>query len=269
MTRSRSGLWALALVVGVGGCVRRNGTPPPETWVELAGHRAPARPWVMVDDLCAVDPALFTGEQQAMTTLLAEWLGRTSAAVDGAWDDEHVALYERGVEVLPPALEMQKAALARTETAGCAFEGLGPAKELNAQARRRVTDAEAALPAIRARLALAKWKDARPAADAAARQERCPKKPKPGAPVVYFAAEDEAARLEWRFCDGALVYATPGNAPAFEPAPAPRPPKKAPDGKKWLEAAAAYPAEQVSRAPKLPRKRLARNAGDPEPDEAP
>jgi hypothetical protein len=223
----------------------------------------------MVDDLCAIDPALFKREQDAMTALLAEWLGRTSAAVDGAWDDEHLALYEEGVKVLPPALEMQQVALARAETAGCTFEGLGPARELNAQARRRVLDAEASLPVIRARLALAKWKEDRPLAQARAREERCPKKPKPGPPVVYFAAEDEAARLEWYFCDGALVYATPGNPPAFEPPSSPRPPKKAPDGRRWLEAASAYPGDQVSRAPRLPRKRLARNEGDPEPAEAP
>ena len=46
------------------------------------------RAWGTVDDLCLVNQQQFTDEQAAMTSTLAQWLGQTSATVDGAWDDE-------------------------------------------------------------------------------------------------------------------------------------------------------------------------------------
>ncbi len=262
---------AVLLAAGVGGCARRNVTPPPEAFVSLGGKQAPYRAWARVDDLCAVDPQQFRSEQDAMTALLAEWLGQTSAPADGAWDDEHLALLEEGARQLPAALSVQQAALAKTETVGCTFEGLGPAKELNGQARRRVADADALVPQIKARLALAKWKAERPQAHGAARTQRCPPKPPKASapPVVFFAAEDEAARLEWHFCDGSLVFATPGNEPAWEAPPAVKKPKKLPDPKRWLEAAAAFPGEDISRAPKLPRKVIKRADDAPEPGDEP
>lgn len=261
----------MLLAVGVGGCAKRSVTPPPEAFVTLGGQRAPYRAWAQVSDFCAIEPAQFKGEQEAMTALLAAWLGQTSANADGAWDDEHLALLEDGARQLPAALEVQRAALAKTETAGCPLEGLGPAKELNAQARRRVADAEQLVPQVKARLALAKWKAARPQAQAAAQAEHCAAKPRAGAPPVpYFAAEDEAARLEWLFCDGALVAATPGNPPAVATLPpAPKKAKKQPDPKAWLDAAAAFPPERISRAPKLPRKVTRRVEESPEPTEEP
>lgn len=266
-----AGAAVLLVAVGVGGCAKRRVTPPPEAFVTLGGKRAPYRAWAQVSDFCAIEPEPFKREQDAMTALLADWLGQTSANADGAWDDEHLALLEDGVRQLPPALAVQQAALAKTESEGCRIEGLGPAKELNAQARRRVADAEQLVPQVKARLALAKWKAERPQAQAAAQAQHCAAKPKAGAPPVpYFAAEDETARLEWRFCDGALVVATPGNPPAVATLPpAPKKAKKQPDPKAWLDAAAAFPAERISRAPKLPRKVTRRVETSPEPADEP
>jgi hypothetical protein len=243
------------LALGVGGCVQRITQLPGEAFVELSGRRAPFRDWSGVRDLCLVDEQVFTGEQQAMTALLAQWLGQTSANADGAWDDEHLALLESGVTQLPRALELQQAALDRAGKAACPFSGLGPAQELNAQAQRRVADAPWLLEQVRARLALARWKEQRPAAEAAAKEATCLTKAKPPAPLLYFAAEDETARLEWLFCDGAKVVASPGNPPAWRPSPTAKPAKKAPDPKLWLDVAAQYPPGSVSRAPKLPKKK--------------
>jgi hypothetical protein len=272
MKRSAMAGLAAVVVAGVGGCAKRSVTPPPEAFVTLGAKTAPYRAWAQVDDLCAIDPEQFKREQDAMTALLADWLGQTSAAADGAWDDEHLALLEAGVRQLPAALAVQQAALAKTETAGCRFEGLGPARELNAQGRRRVADAEQLVPQVKARLGLAKWKAERPGAQEAARAQRCgAAKPKAGAPpLVYFAAEDEAARLEWHFCDGAVVAASPGNPPALATppqatAPAPKKAKKGAEPKAWLDAAATWPAGEVSRAPKLPRRVTRRDDAAPEP----
>lgn len=271
MKRSAVAGLAAVVVVGVGGCAKRNVTPPPEAFVTLGGKTAPYRAWAQVDDLCAVDAEQFRREQDAMTALLADWLGQTSAAADGAWDEEHLALLEAGARQLPSALAVQQAALAKLDTAGCRIEGLGPAKELNAQGLRRVAAAEQLVPQVKARLALAKWKAERPQAQEAARAQRCAAKPKAGAPpVVFFAAEDEAARLEWLFCDGAVVAASPGNPPALTtPAPVPKKAKKPAEPKAWLDAAASYPAAEVSRAPKLPRRVTRRDDAAPEPADEP
>ena len=255
------------VAVGVGGCAKRVAQLPAEGFVTLVGHKAPYRAWGKVDDLCAVDPKVFTDEQQAMSALLADWLGQTSAPADGAWDDEHVALLEEGVRVLPVALELQDASLQKASSVGCGFTGLGPAKELNAQGRRRLAEAPGMVVQIKARLALAKWKEARPAAQQSAKENNCLTKMKPPAPILYFAAEDENARLEWLFCDGSKVFATPGNPPAWEVDPAAKKPKKDPDPKLWLDIAAKYPPENVSRAPKLPKKKLQRDDGAPEPED--
>ena len=262
----RFALMVLSVVaVGVGGCVKRVPQVPPEAFVTVGGKTASYRAWARVDDLCAVDAKRFTDEQQGLTVLLADWLGQTSAPADGAWDDEHLALLEEGARQLQPVLELQEASLQKS--AGCGFAGLGPAKELNAQGRRRVEEAPALVVQIKARLALAKWKEGRPGAQQSAKENACNTKMKPPAPILYFAAEDETARLEWLFCDGSKVVATPGNPPAWELDPAAKKPKKAPDPKVWLDLAAKYPPENVSRAPKLPKKKLQRDDGAPEPED--
>ena len=258
--------WLLTCsAVLVVGCVKRVPTIPPETLVNLGGKSAPSRDWARVEGLCDVDRARFADEQQAMTALLAEWLGQTSAAADGAWDDEHLALLEAGLTVLPTPMAHQRDALAAAK--GCGFEGLGSAVELNAQALRRLDEGPWLAEQVKARLALTKWKDARPQLEQAAKQQHCLKASKP--PVLYFAAEDEKAVLEWAFCDGSKVVASPGNPPAWQPDPAAKKPKKEPDPKPWLDAAAKYPGENVSRAPKLPKKRVTKSDDAPEPEDVP
>lgn len=260
---------ALATVCAavVVGCVKQVIRPPTEAFVSLGGKKAPYRAWGRVSDLCAVDPQQFTGEQQALTALLAEWLGQTSAPADGAWDDEHLALLEEGARVLPPALELQKESLEKASQVGCHFEGLWSPGELNAQARRRVDEAPWLIVQVKARLALARWKEARPAQQQAARETSCSQKMKPPAPILYFAAEDETAKLEWFFCDGSRVVASPGNPPTWIVDPTAKKLKKEPDPKVWLDVAAKFPGENVSRAPKVPKKRPTRDDGAAEPDD--
>lgn len=259
--------WILTCsAVLVVGCAKRVPTIPPETLVTVGNKSAPAREWASVEGLCDVDRVKFGDEQQVMTQLLADWLGQTSAEADGAWDDEHLALLEEGLKALATPMIWQRDALAKAKA--CGFEGLGSATELNAQALRRLEEGRWLAEQVRARLALAKWKEARPAQEQAARQQHCVQKAKPP-PVLYFAAEDERAVLEWAFCDGSKVVASPGNPPAWQPAPAAKKPKKEPDPKLWLDAAAKYPGESVSRAPKLPRKKVSKNDDSPEPEDLP
>ena len=255
------------VAVGVGGCAKRVPPTPTDAFVTLGGKQVLYRSWAQVDDLCAINPHQFTDEQLALTAVLADWLGQTSAPADGAWDDEHLALLEEGTKGLPPALAAQQRSLAAAASARCEFAGLGPARELNEQALRRVAEAPELIDMVRARLALAKWKDARPLAQQQAKETQCSTKLAPPEPILYFAAEDEKARLEWLFCDGSMVVASPGNPPAWSPNPTAKKTKVEPEPKVWLEIASRYPPESVSRAPKLPRKKRPVRNEAPEPED--
>jgi hypothetical protein len=253
----------LCSAVVVVGCTKRVPRTPPEAFLTLGGKKVMYRAWGTVDDLCLVNQQQFTDEQAALTSTLAQWLGQTSATVDGAWDDEHLALLEEGVRELARPLDVQKTALEQAKV--CRFEGLASAAELNAQAIRRIEEAPEFIEQVKARLALAKWKEARPTQEASAKDSQCRTKAKPPAPILYFAAEDEHANIEWLFCDGSKVIASPGNPPAWRADPNAKKTKKEPDPKLWLDVVANYPPEQVSRAPKLKRKKTKRENSDEEP----
>lgn len=253
----------LCSAVVVVGCVKRVPRTPPEASFTLGGKKVTYRAWGTVDDLCNVNKHQFTDEQSAMTSALAEWLGQTSASIDGAWDDEHIALLEEGVRELAKPLDLQKTSLEQARV--CQFEGLGSAAELNAQAIRRVEEGPEFITEVKARLALAKWKAGRPGHEASAKDNHCHTKAKPPAPILYFAAEDEHSNIEWLFCDGSKVMASPGNPPAWHADPNAKKTKKEPDPKLWLDVAAKFPHDQVSRAPKLKHKKLKRENSDDEP----
>lgn len=260
----RAGVLGVVLLFGVLGCAKRVLRPPPEAFVDLAGKKASYRQWARAEELCRQDGALFKADLESMNQLLAVYLERTSAGLTGAWGDEHIAILEDSQVLLPPALDLESASIDAAEKAGCPFDGLAQAKELNAMARKRLEQAPDLLKVAKARAALATWKEAHPALLQAARDQRCAAAAKQ--PVLFHAFEDEASRLEWLFCDGAKVVATPGNPPAFEAPPptVPAPPPKGGKPKKpvkpklaapevYVEAAQAYPAGDVARAPKIPR----------------
>jgi hypothetical protein len=267
----RSGLVLLLLVSS--GCVKRIVQAPPEAFVTLGGQRATYRDFSSIPDLCFLDPKVVYGDVESMAALLANFLGQTSAGPDGMWADEHVALLEEAQKALPVALDLQQRGLVQAAKASCTFQGLTRAKELNEMARRRLAEAPGLLEVVKAKKALAAWRDGLPASQQAAKDKACAPaakgtRPPPG-PVVYAAFEDEKNRAEWLFCDGSKVAASPGNPPAYEapPAdPAAKKPKKAPDAKAYLEAQAKFPASDVSRAPRLPVKRTARRDDAPEPE---
>ncbi|MDX2013359.1 MAG: hypothetical protein SFW67_24395 [Myxococcaceae bacterium] len=263
----------VAVLVVSSGCVKRIVQAPPEAFVTLGGQRATYRDYSSIPDLCFLDPKVVHGDFDSMGALLVNFLGQTSAGPDGMWAEEHVALLEQAQQVLPVALDLEQRGLAQAAKASCTFQGLTRAKELNEMARRRLAEAPGLLEVVKAKKALAAWKEALPASQQAEKDKRCaapPKGVKPAvSPVVYAAFEDEKNRAEWLFCDGAKVAASPGNPPAFEPPPADptaKKPKKTPDAKAYLEAQAKFPPAEVSRAPKLPVKRTARRDDAPEPE---
>ncbi|MBL8917929.1 MAG: hypothetical protein JNJ54_03640 [Myxococcaceae bacterium] len=259
-----------SLLIANAACVKLVVKTPTEAYVSLAGQRATYRDWSRVADLCTVDKKIVEGDFESMNALLANFLGQTSAGADGAWADEHVALLEEGQRVLPVALDLQARGVKLASTAGCRFDGLTRTQELTDLAKKRLAEAPALLETVKAKKALAAWRDALPASHQSAKEKSCvaPAKGKaPAAPVVFAAFEDEKGRTEWLFCDGAKVAASPGSPPAFEAAPADptKKPKKAPDPKAYLEAQTKYPAAEVSRAPRLSVKKPAKDDA-PEPD---
>ncbi|MBL8938899.1 MAG: hypothetical protein JNM69_30335 [Archangium sp.] len=262
-----------ALFVSSTACVKRVVTVPPEAYVTLGGQRASYRDWSRVGDLCAIDPKLVQQDFESMSMLLANFLGQTSAGPDGVWAEEHIALLEEAQRTLPVALDLQKRGVHQASKAGCRFEGLTRTEELTDQGRKRIAEAPELLEVVKAKKALAAWKDGLPAAQQAAKEKACAPAAKgqkaAAGPVLFAAFEDEKGRAEWLFCDGAKVAATPGNVPAYEAAPvdaSAKKPKKAADPKAYLDAQAKFPSADVSRAPKLPVKKVAKKDDAPEPE---
>lgn len=251
-------------------CVKRIVTVPPEAYVTVGGLKASYRDWGRVSELCFVDPKLVQGDFESMNGLLANLLGQTSAGPDGSWADEHIALLEEAVRVLPVALDLQKRGINHASKAGCRFDGLTRALEFTDMGRKRLAEAPALLEIVKAKKALAAWKRDLPDSHASAKEKGCvaPAKGKPVIPVVYAAFEDEKGHAEWLFCDGAKVAASPGSVPAYEApaADAGKKPKKPADPKAYLEAQAKFPSESVSRAPRLPVKAAPKRDDAPEPD---
>lgn len=251
-------------------CLKLVVKTPTEAYVSLAGLRATYRDWSRVADLCTVDKKIVEGDFESLNALLANFLGQTSAGPDGSWADEHVALLEEGQRVLPVALDLQGRGVKLASTAGCRFDGLTRTQELTDLAKKRLADAPELLEAVKAKKALAAWRDGLPSAHQAARERSCaaPVKGKPApAPTVFAAFEDEKGRTEWLFCDGAKVAASPGSLPTYEAAPADpaKKAKKAPEAKAYLDAQAKFPAADVSRAPRLATKKVKRDDA-PEPE---
>lgn len=264
---------ALCALILSSACVKRVVTAPPEAFVTLGGARASYRDWSRVAELCAIDPKIVQQDFETMSALLANFLGQTSAGPDGVWADEHVALLEEAQRVLPVALDMQKRGLNKASKAGCRFEGLTRTLELTDLGRKRLAEAPEVLLIVKAKKALAAWKDGRTATQQAASEKSCAPPAKgqraPAGPVLFAAFEDEKGRTEWLFCDGSKVAASPGNLPAFEPPavdPAAKKPKKAPEPKAYLEAQSKFPAAEISRAPRLPMKKVVKADDAPEPE---
>ncbi len=271
MTPNRALLMAVVLITT--GCAKRVVTVPTEATMSLGGLKATYRDWSRVMDLCMVEPGTVQGDFDSMKALLANFLGQTAAGAEGSWADEHVALLEEGQRVLPTPLALQKKSIDQVRKAGCKFGGLTQIEELTDQSTRRLAEAPALLEIVRAKKAIAAWRDALPVARESAKEKACaapPKGQRPAAgPVLFAAFEDEKGHTEWLFCDGAKVAASPGNVPAFEAAPvdpAVKKPKKAPDPKVYLDAQAKFPSAEVSRAPRLPAKKAAKRDDAPEPE---
>jgi hypothetical protein len=258
-------VFGIVVAVGAVGCAKRLVRPPTEAYVELAGKKASYRQWAKAEDLCLQDPKLFQGDLDSMNQLLAVFLEKTSAGLDGAWGDEQIGVLEDGTVLLPQPLALEAASIEAAERSQCPWTGLAQAKELNTLAKKRLEQAPDLLKVAKARRALADWKAAHPALEQRSREQRCAAPSKQ--PVLFHAFEDEASRLEWRFCDGSKVVATPGQLPAYEPPPPPapepstakgktkatKPPPKLPAPQVYLDLASKFPSGDVLRAPKVPK----------------
>lgn len=244
----------VASVVLVVGCGKKRVVPTGEKKVTLAGKTATQHDWGKVNP-CEVEPKVVIGDLDSLYAMANEYVGQTSAGVDGVWSAEQIALLEEGVVVLPPAIDAVDKLGAALQKGGCRFtkelgfaEPLKKASELGEQARKRVAEAPAIAEGLAIKAALKAWKDKQPEARTGAKAEWCPPKLKPGAPVdIYYASEDETGLTEWLFCDDCRVFATASTPPAFE---APAAMKKKPKDKPYLENASKYPASDIQRAPK-------------------
>ncbi len=247
-----------AAVLLVVGCGKKSVAPTSEKKVTLAAKTATTHDWSKSSP-CQAEPKLVLGDLDSTSALLNDYLGQTSAGIEGMWSSEQITLLEEGVVVLPPLLDATEKTTAAISRNGCRFlketgfsEPVKKVIELGEQTRRRIADAPALAEGLALKASLKAWKDKQPEARAGAKTEWCPAKLKPGAPIdIYFAAEDEKGLTEWLFCDDSRVVASPGGAPVFEAAAAM---KKKPKDKPYLLTAASYPASDVQRAPRAAKK---------------
>ncbi|GEM_PF-982864 len=251
-------LFLVAVVVLVVGCGKKAVAPSAEQKVTLAGKTATTHDWVKANP-CEAAPKMVIGDLDSTSALLTEYLGQTSAGVEGVWSSEQITLLEEGVVVLPKLLDNVEKATGAIARNGCRFlketgfaEPIKKVTELGELTRKRIAEAPAIAEGLALKAALKAWKDKQPEARTGAKAEWCPPKLKAGAPVdIYYASEDEAGLTEWLFCDDVRVFASTGAPPAFE---APATMKKKPKDKPYLESAAKYPASDVQRAPKAAAK---------------
>ncbi len=248
---------AVVISVCVVACGPKRVAPAPDKTLTLAGKTATYREWAKVG-VCDSEVAKVKGDVESMNALLLEFLGQTSAGVDGVWSKEQLAMLEDSGATLAPALDAQeqiafKAPKCQYEKADGVLEPAKQAVELTEQARRRLKDAPATVATVKAKLAIKEWKDKQPAAIAEGKSQWCPPKPKAGAqPDIYYAHEDETGKSEWIFCDECRVTSTAGAPPVLiTPTTMDAKAKKKLKEKGYLDAAAKYPASDVSRAPKL------------------
>src|SRR5687768_1550341 len=94
----------VAAVLLVVGCGKKAVAPTGEKKVTLAGKTASYHDWAKANP-CQADVKMVVGDLDSTSALLNEYLGQTSAGVEGMWSSEQITLLEEGVVVLPALLD--------------------------------------------------------------------------------------------------------------------------------------------------------------------
>ena len=249
-------LWISALVPG---CASRRAESPPVQTLDLGSRHSPYRNYKGYN-LCAQNSAQLVAELDQVNAVLSDFLQSTSAGPEGVWAAEHLALLADGQKSLPPALgalqeTYRRLRQCRLDPASGLPEIVRQGDELARQSGARLDDAPELLAVGEARRAIAQWEESLPTLREKSRRVGCKKRPG-GAkkPVAFFATESSEGTRSWYFCDGTWVRGKTG-APAEAIRPKGKAPPKGKDGSTpYLETAARFPPDQISRSPRLPER---------------
>ncbi|HEY0093754.1 MAG TPA: hypothetical protein VGB96_05495 [Archangium sp.] len=206
-------------------------------------------------NICDAEPRFLTDELSAMNGLMEGFLSSTEQAKNPNSVDHgrHMELLKEASGSLGKVLDVHQANLQALRRCGFAKSGAFPqlgqrGQELVEQSRARLTEAGEMLALQEAQV---KWKQEAPQREQTARQTWCANA-EVGSTDVYYARQFADGRTEWLFCDGHVVQSPPaagGEPTLVSPeglSPKDRRKVKPP---KYLEAAKAYPMEEVDKQP--------------------
>ncbi|MBN8226137.1 hypothetical protein JYK02_01290 [Corallococcus macrosporus] len=246
----------LGLGAVFGGCAAKQA--PPVQRYALGMSRAEYRDYAGAKaSPCDAEPRWFQDELTAVNGLLARFIKETDQALDPKGPDhpKHLTLLEEGLRTLPPVLKVHEANLQALKA--CDFRRTGAFPDLAQRGATLLTEARDLMalgPQIQAASALQEaqkqWREQGPAREAKARETWCPKPSKVGQPDLYFARLSPEGRTEWFFCDGHVVEKSGDAEPSLlSPEGLSKAERRRVQAKKYLDAALAYPAEEVDREP--------------------
>lgn len=233
-------------------------TPPPKTQTYKLGRwRASFRDYAGSRiSICDAEPRWLFDELVSVNDLLGGLLDALPAGSDVSWSEAQLKLFGEAQPTLGSVLDAHEHNLRAVTSCGFAQKRSFPAivrrgEEYVRRARQHLAEAPRLIANIRAKEALARWRVERLHEEVKARRG-CGGRARRGAALeVYFAYQDEMGESGWLFCDGAKVVAQPGGTPRLVEMPegltAAQRRRLRPA--RYLEAAARYPANMVSRAP--------------------
>jgi hypothetical protein len=207
-------------------------------------------------DICDAEPRFLTDELSAVNGLMERFLSSTDQAKNPNSVDHtrHVELLKEASGSLGKVLDVHQANLRALQKCRFAKSGVFPqlgqrGQELVEQSRARLAEAGEMLAL---REAQAKWKEEAPQREQTARQTWCAKTPEVGSTDVYYARQFADGRIEWLFCDGHVVQSAPaagGEPTLVSPEGLSAKDRRKVKPPKYLEAAKAYPMEEVDKQP--------------------
>jgi hypothetical protein len=207
--------------------------------------------------LCDAEPRWLIDELSSVNGLLARFLSSTEEASnpEALHHQQHLELLQEATRTLGPVLEIHRKNLA--ELNGCSFQGTGAFQEISRRgaelverAKARLTEAPAALAAAELQKRQRQWQEEAPARQATARETWCTANPAVGKAELYFARQSIDGRTQWFFCDGLLVEAPAGSQPQLiTPEGLSRRELRRIQPQRYLDAAKAYPANEIDRHP--------------------
>ncbi|MHA7633362.1 hypothetical protein [Corallococcus sp. M7] len=255
MTLARS-IALLGLGAVFGGCAAKQA--PPVQHYALGMSRAEYRDYTGAKaSPCDAEPRWFQDELTAVNGLLARFVKETDQALDpkALEHAKHLELLEEGLRTLPPVLKVHENNLQALKA--CGFRSTGAFPELARRGGELLTETRERMdlgPKIQAAAALREaqkqWREQGPEREAKARDTWCPKPAKVGQPDLFFARLSPDGRTEYFFCDGHVVERSGGAEPTLlSPEGLSKWERRRVQAKKYLDAAQAYPEEEMDREP--------------------